>query len=178
MTCQIQVKYARLGIIYLPTRQHLISANTYFHPSTYSLTHIPTHSLTYPLTHSHTHSLTHIPTHSPTYPLTHPHTHSLTHVPTHSPTYPLTRPHTHSLAHIPTHPLTSVSQLLEKRILAFTSTAERVVGGESEPSEVVRVELQQLESKWSTFHRQVGSTEKNIELSIEFFKHVQQVMWL
>ncbi|KAF2360881.1 Immunoglobulin I-set [Trinorchestia longiramus] len=63
--------------------------------------------------------------------------------------------------------------LLQERIETFLSNAQRAADG---PEEVDRSKpcLSDLQNKWSTFHRQVGNTEKNIELSIEFFKHVNE----
>ena len=99
-----------------------IPVRMYSSPTTHSLTHPPTHSLTqsfthYPLTHPHTHSLTHPLTHSPIHPLTHPHTHSLTHPLTHSPIHPLTHSLTHSLTQSFTISLTSSLTIYSRYLL-------------------------------------------------------------
>lgn len=64
--------------------------------------------------------------------------------------------------------------MLERRIQTFVSTAVKMLGQEDDSGEVQQ-ELAELEKKWSTFQRQVGESEKSIELSIDFFKLVEEV---
>nr|XP_027227569.1 titin-like isoform X2 [Penaeus vannamei] len=63
--------------------------------------------------------------------------------------------------------------MLERRIQTFVSTAVKMLGQEDDSGEVQQ-ELAELEKKWSTFQRQVGESEKSIELSIDFFKLVEE----
>ncbi|CAL4066271.1 unnamed protein product, partial [Meganyctiphanes norvegica] len=65
--------------------------------------------------------------------------------------------------------------MLEKRIHTFTSTAIRMLGSDDDSGEI-RGDLEELENKWSTFHMQVGQSKKSIEISIEFFKLVEEKM--
>ncbi|XP_042876868.1 titin-like isoform X4 [Penaeus japonicus] len=63
--------------------------------------------------------------------------------------------------------------MLERRIQTFVSTAVKMLGQDDDSGEVQQ-ELAELEKKWSTFQRQVGESEKSIELSIDFFKLVEE----
>lgn len=67
--------------------------------------------------------------------------------------------------------------MLERRIQTFVSTAVKMLGQEDDSGEVQQ-ELAELEKKWSTFQRQVGESEKSIELSIDFFKLVEEVRFV
>ncbi|XP_063883939.1 titin-like isoform X4 [Scylla paramamosain] len=62
---------------------------------------------------------------------------------------------------------------LEKRIQSFVSTTTKMLGPEDDSGEV-KEDLAELEKKWSTFQMQVGQAKKSIELSIVFFKLVDE----
>lgn len=47
--------------------------------------------------------------------------------------------------------------------------------GPEDDSGEVQEELGELEKKWSTFQMQVGQSRKSIELSIVFYKLVEEV---
>ena len=63
---------------------------------------------------------------------------------------------------------------MEKRIQSFVSTTTKMLGPEDDSGEV-KEDLAELEKKWSTFQMQVGQAKKSIELSIVFFKLVDEV---
>ena len=67
-----------------------------------------------------------------------------------------------------------VSQNTGRQIQNFVSTAQGFLSESPEP-ETVRLELEAVQNKWSTFHRQVGDSRRLIDLSIEYFKLVEQV---
>ncbi|XP_068215232.1 uncharacterized protein [Palaemon carinicauda] len=64
-------------------------------------------------------------------------------------------------------------EMLERRIMTFVSTTVKMLGPEDVSGEV-QDELAELEKKWSTFQMQVGQSQKSIELSIDFFKLVEE----
>lgn len=64
--------------------------------------------------------------------------------------------------------------MLEKRIQTFMVTTTTMLGPEDDSGEV-QEELGELEKKWSTFQMQVGQSRKSIELSIVFYKLVEEV---
>ncbi|KAF0303153.1 Titin [Amphibalanus amphitrite] len=59
------------------------------------------------------------------------------------------------------------------QIQSFVSTAEGFLGESPEP-ERVHLELETVQNKWSSFHRQVGDNRKLIDLSIQYFKLVEE----
>ncbi|KAK3875075.1 hypothetical protein Pcinc_020036 [Petrolisthes cinctipes] len=63
--------------------------------------------------------------------------------------------------------------MLEKRIQTFMVTTTTMLGPEDDSGEV-QEELGELEKKWSTFQMQVGQSRKSIELSIVFYKLVEE----
>ncbi|XP_066957162.1 uncharacterized protein [Macrobrachium rosenbergii] len=64
-------------------------------------------------------------------------------------------------------------EMLERRIQTFVSTTVKMLGPEDDSGEIQQ-ELAELEKKWSTFQMQVGQSQKSIELSIDFFKLVDE----
>lgn len=66
--------------------------------------------------------------------------------------------------------------MLEKRIQTFMSTTIRMLGPEDDSGEV-QEDLAELEKKWSTFQMQVGDSQKSIELSIVFYRLVEEVCY-
>ncbi|KAK8746902.1 hypothetical protein OTU49_016887 [Cherax quadricarinatus] len=63
--------------------------------------------------------------------------------------------------------------MLENRIQTFVSTTIKMLGPEDDSGEV-QEDLAELEKKWSTFQMQVGQSKKSIELSIVFYKLVEE----
>ncbi|KAG7155332.1 Muscle M-line assembly protein unc-89-like 2, partial [Homarus americanus] len=63
--------------------------------------------------------------------------------------------------------------MLEKRIQTFVTTTTKMLGPEDDSGEV-QEDLAELEKKWSTFQMQVGQSKKSIELSIVFYKLVEE----
>nr|XP_053632755.1 LOW QUALITY PROTEIN: titin-like [Cherax quadricarinatus] len=66
--------------------------------------------------------------------------------------------------------------MLENRIQTFVSTTIKMLGPEDDSGEV-QEDLAELEKKWSTFQMQVGQSKKSIELSIVFYKLVEEVSY-
>ncbi|KAK7077497.1 hypothetical protein SK128_026425 [Halocaridina rubra] len=64
-------------------------------------------------------------------------------------------------------------EMLERRIQTFISTTVKMLGPEDDSGEVQQ-ELAELEKKWSTFQMQVGQSQVSIELSIDFYKLVEE----
>lgn len=64
--------------------------------------------------------------------------------------------------------------MLEKRIQSFVSTTTKMLSPEDDSGEV-QADLAELEKKWSTFQMQVGQAKNSIELSIVFYKLVDEV---
>ena len=54
------------------------------------------------------------------------------------------------------------------------STAECMLTDDQD-KESIQAELAELQNKWSSFHLQVGQSQKSIDLSIKFFKLVEEV---
>ena len=66
-------------------------------------------------------------------------------------------------------------QLLEVRIGTFCSTAKKMMNEEDGDRPYLENEVEQINSKWNSFHCQVGDTRKQIDLSIEYFTLVEEV---
>lgn len=64
--------------------------------------------------------------------------------------------------------------MLEKRIQTFVTTTTKMLGPDDDSGEI-QEDLAELEKKWSTFQMQVGQSKKSIELSIVFYKLVEEV---
>ena len=60
------------------------------------------------------------------------------------------------------------------QIQSFVSTAQGFLSESAEP-EKIALELTTLENRWSSFYRQVGDNRKLIDLSIEYFKLIEEV---
>ena len=65
---------------------------------------------------------------------------------------------------------------MEERIKTFISTAETMVSTADDSGDIQQ-EMQELDKKWSTFQMQVGDSQKLIELSIDYFKLIEEVSY-
>ncbi len=64
---------------------------------------------------------------------------------------------------------------MEVRVGTFVSTAKKMINEDEADRAYMEREVQQINSKWSSFHRQVGETRQLIDLSIEYFTRVDEV---
>ena len=71
-----------------------------------------------------------------------------------------------------------VGQRLEERVSHFVSTAQKLISEQPETSEYVEAPLSDLQTKWSTLHMHVGETRHLIDLSIEYFTLIDEVILL
>ena len=61
-----------------------------------------------------------------------------------------------------------------RQIQNFVSTAQGFLTESPEPEQIM-LELETVQNKWSSFYQQVGDNRKLIDLSIEYFKLVEEV---
>jgi len=64
---------------------------------------------------------------------------------------------------------------LQLRIQTFVSTAEQMLLSEHVSSPHIERELRVLQTRWAAFHNQVVESRRLIDLSIEYFKLVEEV---
>ena len=57
----------------------------------------------------------------------------------------------------------------------FISTAKKMINEDDGDRTYIETETEQISSKWSSFHRQVGETRRLIDLSVEYFTLVEEV---
>ncbi|KAJ4429612.1 hypothetical protein ANN_21798 [Periplaneta americana] len=70
--------------------------------------------------------------------------------------------------------VTALETLLELRIKTFVSTAEQMLSSEHVSSSHIERELKLLQSRWTAFHNQVVESRRLIDLSIEYFRLVEE----
>lgn len=68
-------------------------------------------------------------------------------------------------------------QLLQLRIYEFVSTAERMMRDQRVDSSRVNQEIQTMQKKWSTFRTEVTTNRKLIDISIEYYKTIEEVCY-
>ncbi|KAK4037071.1 hypothetical protein OUZ56_029111 [Daphnia magna] len=66
-------------------------------------------------------------------------------------------------------------ELLEVRVETFVSTDKKMIAEDDEDRANLEVEVSQMNRKWSSFHREVGETRQQINLSIDYFTLVEEV---
>ncbi|XP_067120871.1 titin [Centruroides vittatus] len=59
-------------------------------------------------------------------------------------------------------------ELLDEKVNTFVSTAQRMVAPPMQ-------EISELQTKWSTFHMQIGDTREHIDLVLEYFVLIEQI---
>lgn len=59
--------------------------------------------------------------------------------------------------------------------MKFSSTAEKMLENQHYDSSHIRYEINQLQNKWSTFHRQVGQHRVLINVSMHYFELIDEV---
>jgi hypothetical protein len=69
-------------------------------------------------------------------------------------------------------------QLLQLRIQTFVSTAEQMLLSEHVSKPHIEREMRVLQTRWAAFHNQVVESRRLIDLSIEYFKLVEEVSWV
>lgn len=66
-------------------------------------------------------------------------------------------------------------QLLEVQIQKFTSTAEMMIHEDHYDSPAIRLNVTELQRKWSQFHTTLGEHRMMLELNITFQELIEEV---
>lgn len=69
----------------------------------------------------------------------------------------------------------SCTQLLERRVTVFVSTAENLLAAEHMSSSHVQQELERLQARWAMLRSQVTESKRLIDLSVQYFILVEEV---
>lgn len=66
--------------------------------------------------------------------------------------------------------------MLEQRIETFVTSAEAMLNVDSSRAPHIKSEVSRLRKRWDEFHKQVSESRRLIDLSIQFFTLVEEVI--